>query len=250
MSKTPHPQPTAPAWRRIGRAVETMPGARAGFAGTVRVDLAAPSLGLTTSDGDRLLGLDLGGDGEASDAWIRGADLTACWEPHDDRELRATALWRCHGDGGGLALPPDVVAWELIASATSRRLHADATLTVTADVAAEAVLAAAFAGDRRGGDRPASFTPPGDPRQAVFMIRRDGPTTVALVVHPADRHAATVTTASHRARFACRLFASGVEKGVLLRSRVLAALGPAAGDVAWIGSLAERFAALPPELST
>lgn len=245
MSKTPLPQPAAPAWRRLGRAAETMPAACAGFAGMARVDLAAPSQGLTTSDGDRLLGLDLGSDGEATDAWIRGADLTACWEPQDDRGLRATALWRCHCDGSRLTLPPDVLAWELIASATSRRLHADATLTVTADVAATAVLAAAFAGDR-----PASFTPPGDPRQAVFMIRRDGPTSVALVVHPGDRHATTVTTASHRARFGCRLFASGVEKGVLLRSRVLAALGPAAGDVAWITSLAERFAALPPELST
>lgn len=245
MSKPPPPLPTAPSWRRNGRSAEMLPGALAGFAGTLRVDLAAPSLGLTTSDGDRLLGLDVGTDGEASDAWIRGTDLTACWEPHDDRELRAIALWRCHPGGGRLAPPQDVFAWELIASATSRRLHADATLTVTADVVADSVLAATF-----DGGRPGAFGAPGDPRQAVFAIRRDGRTTVALVVHPADRHAATVATASRRARIGGRLFASGVEKGVLLRSRVLAALGPADGDLEWIASLAERFASMPPELST
>ena len=91
---------------------------------------------------------------------------------------------------------------------------------------------------------------PGAPDQSLFVIRREGGTSVAIVIHPADHHGATVEVRSGRARLRCRLFSAGVEKGVLLRSRVLAAIGPARGDMAWIGPLAERFAGSPPELST
>lgn len=245
MPKPPSPVLPDAAWRRSGRTVALVPDAFEGISRGVHVDLSAPSAGLVIADGDSILGLDIGHDGEASDAWIRGSDLTACWEPRDERELRATASWRCHRRGSDLAPPPGVAAWELIASATSRRLHADATLTVSSAVAAREVVAAPLDGGRAG-----TFAPPGAPGQALFLVRRDGGTSVAIVIHPADRHAVDVSIASGRARVRCALFASGVEKGVLLRSSVLAAVGPSHHDLRWVIPIAERFCALPPELST
>ena len=62
----PAPPPPAPAdasWRRSGRRVDLLPAAFDGFTGTVGIDLAKPSEGLVTADGDRLLGLDVGVDG-------------------------------------------------------------------------------------------------------------------------------------------------------------------------------------------
>lgn len=245
MPKPPMSAPSEAAWHRSGHSVEMLPAMVPGEAGRPRVDLAVPSAGLVMPDGDTMLGLDLGRDGEACDAWIRGRDVTACWETGDDRDLRVTATWRVHRSGGDLDPPPGVAVWELIASATSRRLHADATLTVTSAVAAREVLAAPLDAGGAG-----AFSSLGEPHQSLVVIRRGGGTSVAIVIHPADRQAAIVSTTAGRAMIRCPLFVSGVEKGVLLRSRVLAAEGPTDGDLRWAASLAERFAALPPELAT
>jgi putative heme iron utilization protein len=58
-----------------------------------------------------------------------------------------------------------------------------------------------------------------------------------------DRHGSRTT-------ISCWLFSSAVEKGVLLRSRVLAAIGPTANDTAWAAALAAAFAHSPPILTT
>ena len=46
------------------------------------------------------------------------------------------------------------------------------------------------------------------------------------------------------------LFASAIEKGVLLRGRVLAAVGPHDLDEGWASSLLAAFVASPPPLTT
>ncbi len=220
----------------------------------VRLDLAHPSAGLVTTTGDHLLGLDLGLDpGQERppvDRWVRGDDITATWEPGDERELRATGLWRqlhlpaIDGPrvaGGGTG----VVAWELIASATTRLLRADSTLAVTSDLDVGSVLMAAW---ERG--VPLPFLPGIDPHKGLVLVRRSRAPSVLLMLHPSDHQAVSVERCGERTRIGCWLFPTGVEKGVLLRSRVLAAIGPAEGDMTWAADLATWFAASPPELAT
>ena len=69
------------------------------------------------------------------------------------------------------------------------------------------------------------------------------------VLAPADLRRLRVEHRGDRALVECWLFSSTVEKGVLLRSRVLAAVGPSVGDTDWATPLADRFAASAPILS-
>lgn len=207
-----------------------------------RLDLAAPAAGLTVdgAGADHLLGVDLRGPcGGPADHWVRGTDLVATYEPDDPRRLRATAMWRL--------VPAAVAAWELVVSAQTALLHADPALAIVSDVACDAAWwTTAAAGSR--------WTPLGEPRRlpdeaAAVLLRRA--TTAALVaVHPQDPRRIAVATAGGRARVECGIFPAAIEKGVILRSRVLAAVGPAAGAEAWAADLCATFAASPPFLDT
>jgi len=236
----------APAWRIHGGRAEAVvrPGVPAGPAGPVAIDLAAPAGGLATAGGDRLLGIDIGVEHEPRDAWVRGDDLVATWESGDERDLVTTALWRRDG-APGLVVDAGIDAFVIVASATTRLLQADSTLAVTSSLAADAVLSA-----RWDGAKPGRPTEKIDPRDGIHLVRRGDGTSVLIAIHPADHQASTIVRAGDRVRIACWLFAAGVEKGVLLRSRVLAAVGPAEGDLEWTRALSARFADLPPELST
>lgn len=235
----PPPSPSArAAWTLHGTRVDLL--ADAPLVDGVRLDLARPGVGLSTGRGDRLLGLDTRADRAPFDAWVRGDDVTATWDSADERALQSTARWRIRERGHGVA------AWELIASATTSKLHADSTVAVVSDVAAEATLTSSW---QEG--KPAPF----DARSQVagrglVLARRGDGTSCLVMLHPLEQQAIAVESRGGRARIACRLFAAGVEKGVLLRSRVLAAIGPAENDLAWASGLATAFAASPPELAT
>ena len=205
----------------------------------VVLDLSVPAAGLVTLAGDQLLGFDVGVGRPPLDTWVRGDDVTAVWEPGDDRGLRATGLWRLCGVDDG------VVSWELVASATTCLLHADATLAVTSEVAAAELLSAAW----RSG-RPSFFLPATPADHGLVLLRRGDGKSILVMLHPNDDQTVTVAVEHGRARVGCWLFPTGIEKGVLLRSRVVAAIGPTAGDIAWGTRLAERFATSPPVLST
>ncbi|MFM7412364.1 MAG: hypothetical protein ACKO6E_04050 [Planctomycetota bacterium] len=71
-----------------------------------------------------------------------------------------------------------------------------------------------------------------------------------VAVHPVDLRRIDAEIRDSVARIECRLFASAVEKGVLLRSRVLAAIGPRSGDEAWAAALLAAFAESPAPLTT
>lgn len=245
MPDAPHPRRDA-AWRIHDGHAETLAaaGGLRGPAGQVRVDLTAPAHGLVDAEGDRILGIDFGVERPPRDAWTRGDDLVATWESGDERDLVTTALWRRHV-GPGLAEERDVAAFVVVASATTRLLQADATLAVTSSIAADSVLSG-----RWEGSRPGALGAAVDPRHGIHLLRRAGARSVLVAIHPSDHQATTIERGGGRVRLACWLFPAGVEKGVLLRSRVLAAVGPAQGDVAWAERIAARFAALPPELST
>ena len=220
----------------------------------VSLDLARPAAGLTISaekpsrSVDHLLGLDLAADSPPSDHWLRGPDITAVYEPADPRQLRATAMWRQHACDATIAAPHPLAAWELIASAQTSLLDSDPTVSVIADVAADEVrwLAAAAQSNDWSPLTPATTLPA--QATAVLALRSTG-SAVLLAPHPDDEPRLVATWEQGRLRLVWRLFTRHLEKGVLLRSRVLAACGPAA-DTSWTARLLADFHAAAPPLST
>jgi hypothetical protein len=232
----PAPTAAAPGWSLAGLVASRAER---------RLDLAAPASGLGETrpvEADRLLGLDLRSPrGEAGlvDHWVRGDDLVAVYEPADPRRLRATAVWR--------PLPAPATGWELVASAQTSLVESDSAVAVTASLAGEELLwsQGAAAG-------PAVWRPldgPTCPPEATCLLVQRAADAVLLAVHPADARQIVISRAGPRVRVDCWLFSTALEKGVLLRSRVLAAIGPAA-DTAWADAILAAFAASPPPLTT
>lgn len=205
------------------------------------IDLGDPRRGISIPP-DALLGLDLRSAGRPTDHWLRGDDVTAVYEPDDARRLRVTAMWRLAEIGGGLE------AWELVVSAQTSLPESDSSLAVVSDAEAVECLHGEWTGVNAAGAVRWAATP--SPRAACTVLRRPGPTSVLVAVHPADGRGLRVRMQGGRGLVECRLFSSVVEKGVLLRGRVLAAIGPAGDDVRWATAAAEAFAASPPMLST
>ncbi len=221
------------------------------------LDLAFPDRGVVVRHGgrhDQLLGVDLAARAGAADGvvgpidhWLRANDVAAVYEPIDARRLRATAMWRMH-EG-----EPEVAVWELVVSAQTSLLQSDAEVAVVSTVEADDLLW----NDVRAGHQGwhSIGTDGAVPPEATCILARRGAaaagaTSLLIAVHPADHRHLFVTRAGPRARIECRLFSSAIEKGVLLRSRVMAALGPASADTAWAGRIAARFAASSPPLTT
>jgi hypothetical protein len=211
------------------------------------VDLDAPADGLTVewspadTKPDHLLGLDLGSRCPPNDHWLRGPDITAAYEPSDQRQLRATALWRRHSS------EPDVAAWQLIASAQTSLLDSDPAIAVVSSITAAESSCLARGRAATWTQLRADALPVAD-ASAVLVPRSNG-YAVLVAAHPADAPNLTVSREQGRIRLVCRLFTQQLEKGVLLRSRVLAAVGPS-GDTAWADSLLAEFHAAPPPLTT
>lgn len=230
------PEPSDTPWPAEGWC--RMAGGR-----SARIDPATPLRGIevqSQSDHDVLLGLDLAARSPSpiTDRWVRGRDLTVVCEPGDGRLLRATVTWRRWADHGG------VDAWEAIVSAQTSLLDSDATLSVVSRLDAGELLTsgvpAAWTGSGGG------VLPPG----VIAALARRSATSVLIAVHPVDLRSIDVAIRDSVARIDCRLFASSVEKGVLLRSRVLAAIGPRAGDEAWAADRLAAFVASPAPLTT
>lgn len=196
------------------------------------IDLDQPSAGISitrqaTADADHLLGIDLRSGARLTEGWARGADVTAVYETTDARRLRATAMWRL--ESAAPALPRGIAIWELVISAQTSLLESDSSLAVVSHVAATDLVPVGAGG--------------------VLARRGDG-TSALILVHPDDLKKVSSEHRAGRGTISCWLFSSAVEKGVLLRSRVLAAIGPAEGDTRWAAAVAETFAASPPMLTT
>jgi hypothetical protein len=218
--------PPAPRWTltdHVARAARHVRDAS--------IDLDRPTNGIAvaapTAGADLLLGIDLRSGARLAECWARGADVTAVYETTDARRLRATAMWRL--DSAAPALPDGIGIWELVISAQTSLLESDSSLAVVSLVAATELVSVGDGG--------------------VLARRGDG-TSVLILVHPDDLKKVSSEHRAGRGSISCWLFSSAVEKGVLLRSRVLAAIGPAAGDTTWAAALAKTFAASPPMLTT
>ena len=241
----PHPgtllvnaSPAASAIWSISGSVASLPT----VAGGGRLDVALPKNGLEfrspASGCDTVLGVDLS---SLSDHWLRGADVVAAYEPDDSRRLRSTVMWRAHGSREG------VVSWEVVVSAQTSLLETNVAVAVLSDVAADTLLwSPGGESSRWRSMAAASALPEG---AAAVLARREG-SSCLVAVHPADARRIDIERSAGRCGVTCRLFAAPLEKGVLLRSRVVAAVGPAMGDEAWADQVLRAFAASPPPLTT
>jgi hypothetical protein len=240
----PSPVPVATTnWLATGHCMTD-----AGSACSAAVDLDQPRQGITlagegVSSASTLLGLDLRSDHRLTDHWVRGDDITAVYESADARHLRTTAMWRLHRSEGASR------AWELIASAQTSLLQSDSVLAVVSEIDATDILWGTCS------DGAVRWHAAESPDATCVLVRRDGTdtsagTSVLVAVHPGDARRMTVRRDGTRVIVECWLFSTALEKGVLLRSRVLAAIGPGVDATGWAGDLAAKFAASPPMLTT
>lgn len=250
-STRPHDRTTVPAaaWtfeglvaRQALDASATRPGKAEA---SIRIDRPAAGIGVGGGEPPwriSLLGLVLDPAAERAagerndvipptDRWVRGDDVVAIYEPQDPRSLKATAMWRRWPTGS-----PAVVAWELVVSCQTALLASDATVIVRSLVPAGDIISptadAALARPASGPSVLVAAHPLEARRLAIRPGSLDGPGVAAPVA------------------IECHLFPSVVEKGVLLRGRVLAAVGPRENDAEWSAGLLDRFAASPPPLTT
>lgn len=229
---------TAANWSLVGRVATSLHG--------TRLDLDAPGRGLVLPrNRDSLLGVDLRTEAAVGEHWLRGDDLIAVYEPPDTRRLRATAMWRVHPT----AAPPDAI-WELTLSAQTSLVQSDALLAVTCDVGCLDLRCRSADGAWVAVAPEARL-----PDDAICLLLRRPtetaapPTTILVAVHPADASRTVVRRHDGRAEVACWLFSAAIEKGVLMRGRVLAAVGPTAGDEAWADGAVKAFASAAPPLT-
>jgi hypothetical protein len=212
------------------------------------IDLDQPHHGITLASSgpaaaDHLLGLDLRSDCRLTDHWLRVDDVTAVYESTDARHLRTTAMWRLHPAAGGTR------AWELVASAQTSLLHSDSVLAVVSEIEAADIL---WGTCTHGA---VQWHADSSPEATCVLLGHGkvagtGSTSVLVAAHPGDARRLTVRRDGDRVVIECWLFSTELEKGVLLRSRVLAAIGPAADATRWAADLAASFAASPPMLTT
>jgi hypothetical protein len=212
------------------------------------IDLDRPRQGITLagrgqSSANSLLGLDLRSECRLTDHWVRGDDVTAVYESADARHLRTAAMWRLHPSDSATR------AWELIASAQTSLLQSDSVLAVISEIDATDILWGTCT------DGAMQWHTDPSPDATCVLLGRSGATgsgdtSVLVAAHPGDARRLTIRRDGTRIVVECWLFSSALEKGVLLRSRVLAAIGPAADATRWAGDLAAKFAASPPMLTT
>lgn len=216
------------------------------------LDLDHPRRGITVEQSGStvhsLLGLDLGSHFHLADSWVRGDDVTAVYETSDSRRLRTTAMWRVrHGSGSQRA-------WELITSTQTSLLHSDPEVAVVCDIAAaELPSGSSIWGSLQGEHVHWHHGVPQDP--VCVLVNCDGAVapeglSILVATHPDEARRMQLHGEDTRIVVECRLFSNALEKGVLLRSRVLAAIGPSANAREWSTTLVRAFAASAPILTT
>lgn len=214
---------------------------------TTAARLGDAAAGLTVGSGVQVLGVAVPAGCQPTEAWARGADLTAVYEPGDSRALRVTAMWRL---GEEPSPRGGVSSWQLVLSAQTSLLESAAELTVLANVSDAGTLTAGYWCDH-------AVTWEAEPRGSIRCVRlcprEASGQCLVIAIHPDDSGVVECSpTPTGGVEVRCRLFPSSVEKGVLLRSRVLAALGPVASadDAAdWSATLLEQFAGSEPILT-
>jgi len=189
------------------------------------------------------------------DFYVRGGDLIATYAHRPERAMRAQIYWRAASRTG----PRAIAAVELLVSVQTSLLDSCPKLATRSDVAAREVFQltdperAAFESVGPPSTRAALASQSG--RSSCYLFRLPGAKySYAEMVNPADAQQSQLSVpldeGELRAHLAHELFAERLEKGVILRARVLGVLLDRDGDQA---AAAEHYAAFlnePPPLTT
>ena len=240
---------------------------------SARFDWRRPAMGLTGLQadgravaGDGLLQVELADVTEpnaaAVECYERGGDLVVTYGELPSRPLRAQLYLR----SGSHALAGASAAIELVASVQTSLLDSNSQLAVRSRLAAAAVWRLTAAGPSSSADvawqrvalQPGqSWAIDGQSGAGSFLLRLPGEFSYAEFVHPLDFHQTTLTMQDPpggsgwpQVQLRHELFARRLEKGVILRARVLGVLLPRAGDLAAALEHYQAFAASEPPLTT
>ena len=213
------------------------------------LDLERPAAGIAvvlpgSTEPAGLLGVEVDADCGCSDAWCRGADITAVYEAHAGR-MRAMATWRASPPWLDVPKVPRIWCREVVVSAQTALPCTAPHVAVVADAAGRGVPLELTRG--RLAVAPEDRPPHG------FIVERPGVAAVLFLAHPDDPRDLACRADARRTRLSARLFPAQLEKGVLLRSRVVAAFGPpidVQDPAGWPAAVAAAFAASPPPLTT
>jgi hypothetical protein len=162
----------------------------------------------------------------------RGGDLSIAYSDRPQSAMSAQIYWRAasHTSSGALA------AIELVVSVETSLLDSNPTIFISSHLPVEETLAL---GDPRRG----AFSRVADGSHSVGYLLRlsGGKFSYAEMVHPGDAHESRCETSRQGTAFLRhQLFSQRLEKGVILRARVLGVVLDRAGDE---NAMVEHFAA-------
>jgi hypothetical protein len=185
--------------------------------------------------------------------YTRGGDLVATYSENGAWPFRAQLYWRTASHRGERA----TAAVELVASVQTHLLDSRAALGTHSEVAAREVFR--LCGAPRARFEPVvareanRLEPSAAP--ACFLFRLNESLSYAEMVHPVDFQGATISLAARaprdlQVRLSHELFVSPLEKGVILRARVLALFLARDDDMRVAAEHYAIFSAAEPPLTT
>jgi hypothetical protein len=205
-------------------------------------------------EGTNLLGVDLRGATTLSpgiEHYARGGDLIATYDETPQRPLRAQVYWRAAG-GERLGV---IAAIELLASVQTSLLDTCPQLTTCSSLTASDMFR--LLDSRRGTFESAtSHSGSRDGTPSCFVFRLASlPISYVEMVAPSAVQTTQLTTERHhesllRVRLVHQLFAERLEKGVILRARVLGLMVERDDDLAVAARDYAAFVAAAPPLTT
>lgn len=201
------------------------------------VDLEQPKQGIVYET-YRLLGLDLHTACNVHDQWLRGEDVVAVYTPNDDRNLRATAMWK-------QSHVKNITLWELIASVTTNNVLGDASICVVNEVDIAEVITGSASGKSIDWKH-------ADEKTADCALLRQPQVGRSLFIapHPSNRAGFTIEHSAQHTVLKNFFFSAGAERGVLFRCQIIAAVGPAMNDLHWASNIWSEIVNTPPMLSS
>jgi hypothetical protein len=188
--------------------------------------------------------------------YVRGGDLVANYGETSDWPFRAQLYWRTGTHRGPQGQAAALAAIELVASIQTQLLDTQARLCARSRVAAREVFRlrdprrAEF--ERCQPSRSKRFQRGQEP--ACFLLRLDDRLSYGEMVHPLDFHGSVLAFGSGPAGADVSLnhdlFLSPLEKGVILRARVLGVFLPRRDDQQALAAHYATFSAAEPPLTT
>lgn len=179
------------------------------------------------------------------DAYVRGSDLVTTYSESTSWPFRVQIYWRdCMSE-----YPGTTAAIELIASVQTHLLDTHPEMFAASQFDAPHVPVCSL-DPPRGNLTPLESPSENDCGPGCFLVRELRNVSYAELIHPADFRGSTVQRNGATTLLKHKLFAQRLEKGVILRARVLGLFVEARRDIEVVRSAYEHFCGSAPPLTT